>query len=338
MKNYIIFRKCLEMYLNRGEKKQKFKPKSKKRFIKYAFFSLIFVAFILLIGFIYERIGEYKDTKTYSPVGQMVEVNNHKINVFSEGEGNSTVVFCSGHEEPSSYADFYPLYNEISKYAKVVTYDRPGHGWSEATDAPRDIDSIVKEMHDALEESGQKSPYILVGHSYASLQVIRFAQIYKNEVSGIVLIDGGNPEFYAENGLEIPKSTEYTYKFLKSIGIARLALNYTDYYSKNLKLLPDDSQQIYLAMILKTMYNKNIIDEGKLAEANAKTVLENGHLGNLPIKILTAPDDSAWNDSQAALKDWSTNSEQIVVDGAGHAIYHTHPDAINNEILKLIEN
>ncbi len=324
------------MYLNMRKKKQKLKNKSKKISIKYVFLSLILL--ILMAGFIYERIGEYIDTKHFPIVGEMVEVNNHKINVFSEGKGNSTVVFCSGNTEPNSYADFYPLYNKISKHAKVVTYDRPGHGWSEVTDTPRDIDNIVEEMHEALEESGQRSPYILVGHSYASLQVIRFAQMYKNEVSGIVLIDGGNPEYYAENGLEISKSTAYSYKFLKSIGVARLVINYTNYYSKNLNLLPDNLQQTYLAMILTTMYNPNIIDEGNLARTNAKTVLENGHLGDLPIKILTAPDDDVWNNSQAKLKEWSTNSEQIVVDGAGHAIYHTHPDIINNEILKLIES
>ncbi|NFT08785.1 alpha/beta hydrolase, partial [Clostridium botulinum] len=85
----------------------------------------------------------------------------------------------------------------MSKYGKVVTYDRSGHGWSEVTDVPRDIDNIMKEMHETLEESGQKAPYILVGHSYTSLPVIRFAQVYKNEVSGIVLIDGGNLEYYA---------------------------------------------------------------------------------------------------------------------------------------------
>jgi pimeloyl-ACP methyl ester carboxylesterase len=289
-------------------------------------------------GFIYERIGEYIDTKNFPIVGEMVEVNNHKINVFSQGKGNSTVVFCSGHMEPNSYADFYPLYNDISKYAKIVTYDRPGHGWSEVTDTPRDIDTIVEEMHEALEETGQRAPYILVGHSYASLQVIRFAQMYKSEVSGIVLIDGGNPEYYAENGLEISKSTAYSYKFLKYIGIARLVINNTNYYSKNLDFLPDNLQKTYLSMILTTMYNTNIIDEGNLASSNAKTVLENGGLGDLPIKILTAPDDDVWNNSQAKLKEWSTNSEQIEVDGAGHAIYHTHPDVINNEILKLIEN
>ncbi|CUU48999.1 alpha/beta fold hydrolase [Clostridium beijerinckii] len=326
------------MYLSRKEKKERLKTKNKKKFIKYVYLSFISVAFILFIGFVYERIGEYTDAKRYPPVGEMVDVNNHKINVFSKGEGDKTVIFCSGHEAPSSYADFYPLYNEISNYAKVVTYDRPGHGWSEVTDKSRDIDSIVEEMHDALKESGQKAPYILVGHSFASLEVIRFAQIYKNEVSGIVLIDGGNPQYYADTGLEIPKSTEYAFKVLKSIGIARLIVNNTDYFSKNFNLYPDDLKQLYLSMILKTMYNKNIIDEGNQGKTSAETVLENGYLGDMPIKILTDPYDSAWNNTQAELKDWSTNSEQIIVDGAGHAIHHTHPDIINNEILELIKS
>ncbi|WP_454055517.1 alpha/beta fold hydrolase [Clostridium sp. Marseille-Q7071] len=199
------------------------------------------------------------------------------------------------------------------------------------------MDSIVEEMHTALIESGEKSPYVLVGHSYASLQMIRFAQLYKDEVSALVLIDGGNPEYYVQNGLEVANSTVAKYKFLKSTGIARLALYHTDFFSKKIKLLPDDLKQLYLGMTIKTMYNKNIIDEGNGAKANAKTVMENGHLGSLPIRILTAPSDPEWDNSQIALKKWSTDSEQIVVNGAGHAIHQYNPDVVNNEIKKLIE-
>ncbi|MBU5484157.1 alpha/beta hydrolase [Clostridium sp. MSJ-11] len=315
--------------------KRRAKPIGVKLFRKYVFSTLICIVIILLIGFLYEKIAEYNDAKNHLPVGKMVDVNGHKINVYSKGEGNTTVVFTGGLNVPSSYADFYPLYNEISKYTKIAVYDRPGHGWSDVTDEPRDIDSIVKEMHTALIEAGQKSPYILVGHSYASLQMIRFAQIYKNEVAALVLIDGGNPEYYAKNGLKVTNSTVFTNKLLKSTGIARLALYHTDYYSKKLKLLPGDLKQLYMAMTLKTMYNKNIIDEGNMAKNNAKVVLENGHLGSLPIRIVTAPSDLEWDSSQRDLKEWSTDSQQIVVNGAGHAIHHSNPDVINNEIKKL---
>ena len=336
------------MFLNRRKKKMIFKPRSKKRFRKYIFLSLIFVAFILLIGFSYEKIGEYNDSKNYHLRGEMVVVNNHKINIFSEGEGNVTVVFTGGLNEPSSYADFYPLYNVISKYTKIAIYDRPGHGWSEVTDVPRDIDSIVEEMHTVLIESGKKPPYILVGHSLASLSEIRFAQTYKDEVSGIVIIDGGSPEYYLKNGAQFDKSTIFNYHLLKSTGIARLALYHTGYSSKitlgqnDLKLLPDDLKQLYFAMTLKTMYNKNIIDEGNMASANAKTILDNEKLGDIPLRILTSESNTLsipeWENSQIALKDWSTDSTQIVVKDSRHSIHQFVPDVINNEIIKLIKN
>lgn len=336
------------MYMNRREKKRKSKIKSKKRFRKYVLLSLIFVAFILLIGFSYEKIGEYNDSKNYSQIGEMVDVNNHKINVFSKGEGNITVVFTGGLNEPSSYADFYPLYNEISKYTKIAIYDRPGHGWSQVTNVPRDIDSMVEEMHTALVKSGQKPPYILVGHSLASLSVIRFAQTYKDEVSGIVEIDGGSPEFYLKNSLETSSRTAFNYNILKSLGIARFALYHTSYSTKiasgqnNLKLLPNDLKQLYFAMTLKTMYNRNIIDEGNMASDNAKTILGNGKLGDIPLRILTSESNSLsipeWENSQIALKDWSTDSTQMVVKDSRHSIHQFVPDVINNEIIKLIKN
>ncbi|MCT8975183.1 alpha/beta hydrolase [Clostridium sp. CX1] len=326
------------MNLETKKDKRKIKLIGVKRFRKYVFRALICTVIILLIGFSYEKIGEYTDVNHYPPVGKMVDVNNHKINVYSKGEGKITVVFGSGLNTPSAYSDFYPIYNEILKYAKIVTYDRPGHGWSEVTDEPRDIDTIVKEMHTALEKSGQKPPYILVGHSYASLQAIRFAQTYKNEVSGVMLIDGVNPEYYAKNGSEISSGTVAKYKFLKSVGIARLILNHTDLYSKNFKSLPDDLEQLYFGMFLKTMFNKNIVEEGKMGKASAKLIIANGHLGNLPLRILSAPSDTEWNDSQVALKEWSKDSEQIVVNGARHAIHQSNPEVVSEQIKKLLEN
>lgn len=269
------------MYINRRQKRRKLKLKSKKRFRKAMFISLIFVAFILLMGLSYEKIGQYNDSKKYLSAGKMVNVNNHKINVFTKGEGNVTVVFTGGLNEPSSYAQFYPLYNVISKHAKIAVYDRPGHGWSEITDVPRDIDSMVKEMHTALIESGQKPPYILVGHSK--------------------IVSGQN----------------------------------------NLKLLPDDLKQLYLAMTVKIMFNKNIIDEGKLISDNAKIVLDDGKLGNIPLRILTAESNTIeipeWENSQIAFKEWSKDSKQMVVKGSRHSIHQFSPDIINNEIIKLIK-
>lgn len=61
-------------------------------------------------------------------------------------------------------------------------YDKPGYGWSDITNAPRDIDTMIKEIHEVLSKAGEKPPYIYVAHSIALLEAIRFAQLYPDEV------------------------------------------------------------------------------------------------------------------------------------------------------------
>lgn len=68
--------------------------------------------------------------------------------------------------------------------------------------------------------AGSGTPYLLVGHSLASLEVIRFAQLFPGEVFGIVLIDGGNPEFYADH-CEV--SVLFFNRLLKGLQITGLA-------------------------------------------------------------------------------------------------------------------
>lgn len=141
------------------------------------------IGFIILLaaGLIYEKSGEYLDNRKYTPPGKIVKINGHKMHIYTEGSGDSTVVFASGFGIPCPYTDFYPLYSKISKHAKIAVYDRPGYGWSEEAIASIDIDTTAAELHELLERSGQKPPYILVGHSLASLEIIRFAQLYMHQ-------------------------------------------------------------------------------------------------------------------------------------------------------------
>ncbi|MBU3171761.1 alpha/beta hydrolase [Clostridium estertheticum] len=324
----------------------------KKIFKGFRNITIFFITVILLIsisGLIYERIGLYSDSKKYSVPGTIVKVNGHDMHVYSEGKGNSTVVFVSGFGTPSPYADFYPLYNEISKYTRTVVYERPGYGYSEVSNTSRDIDTITKEMHQLLEKSGEKAPYILVGHSMGSLEIIRFAQRYKNEVKGIVMIDGGSPEFYANEEIDQNRISSMKLKsVLKNEGIIRLLFNYskkfynsTYSFRNQLSLVPLDLKNVDTAMYLKTITNKNKTAELVNLKSNAQIVMKNGNLGQIPLRILTSGEeakDSKWKNSQEDFKSWSTDSKQKIVKGSPHYIHQYEPNVINNEIKKLIEN
>lgn len=177
---------------------------------------LISILAIVIVGCIYQKSCIYFDNKKYPPVGEIVEVNDHNMHIYSKGQGKVTVVFTSGSGVSSPYVDMYPLYNVISRYARIVVYDRPGYGWSEQTQNSRDIDTVVKELHTLLEKSGEKPPYILVGHSMAGLEVLRFTQIYKNEVKGIVMVDGAAPN-YCFNFKDTMGTTSHIIQFVKNI-------------------------------------------------------------------------------------------------------------------------
>lgn len=318
-----------------------------KRMRNIIIFFIIVILLALIAGFTYERIGLYSDSKKYSVPGKLVKVNGHDMHIFAEGKGDSTVVFVSGWGTPSPYADFYPLYNEISKHTRIVVYERPGYGYSEVVDTSRDIDTMTKELHELLKKSGEKGPYIFAAHSLGSLETVRFAQMYKNEVKGIVTIDGGNPQFYANEEIEAnPASADRLRGVLKNLGILRVLFNHSkNFYNSvyeprnQLSLVPIELKKIDTAMYLKTMNNKNKTDELVNLKKNAKRVIENGDLGKIPLRILTAEEESAninWKKSQEEFKAWSTDGKQRIVKGTPHFIHQYAPDEIISEILDVI--
>jgi len=73
---------------------------------------------------------------------------------------------------------------------RVVSYDRAGSAWSDLGDrrlAPCGQEAF--ELHLALDRSGIKPPYVLVGHSLGGLVARVYAHMYANEVRGIILVD-----------------------------------------------------------------------------------------------------------------------------------------------------
>lgn len=316
---------------------------------------LLGVILILMLGISYEKIGEHLDSKRFQAPGKIINVNGHNMHVFEKGKGSATVVFACGWKTPCSYVDFYPLYSEISKYAKIAVYDRPGYGWSDTANNPRDIDITTKELHELLQKSEAKPPYILVGHSIGSLEVLRFAQLYKNEVKGVVLIDGSNPDMYSNMVKPSPLAYMRTSIFnnsiylINKIGISRLLLNIIpDFYSStplatarnNFSLAPDNFKKIDAAMFLKTFNNRNQVNEGKNKEVNAKKVASYGYIKDIPLRIITSEEINNYKEAgknQLNLKKWSNDSKQIIVKDSGHAIHWVHPEVIIKEIMDILK-
>jgi len=130
---------------------------------------------------------------------KFVTVDGHKMHYQAAGNGRATVVFENGFGQTLHDWDF--VFFEVAAYAKVIRYDRMGYGGSEATNKPRTLTQIASELHNLLHEAKISAPYILVGHQMGGAIIRAFAEQYKQETAGLVLVDPFN-EFAAN---EVPQ-------------------------------------------------------------------------------------------------------------------------------------
>jgi pimeloyl-ACP methyl ester carboxylesterase len=124
---------------------------------------------------------------------QKVDVDGHSLSLLIGGQGSPAVVFESGFG--TGIASWSTVQKDVAAFAQTVSYDRAGLGQSELGPGPRSAKQIAIELHAALQKSGVKPPYVMVGHSLGGIFVRVFADMFAKEVVGIVLIDPSQESF-----------------------------------------------------------------------------------------------------------------------------------------------
>ncbi|HEY6944161.1 MAG TPA: alpha/beta hydrolase, partial [Candidatus Acidoferrum sp.] len=123
----------------------------------------------------------------YARPGQLVDAGGFRLNLYCMGSGSPTVVFDSG------WGDWAPTWSkvqpQIAKWTRACSYDRAGTGFSDPGPMPRTSVRIAEELHAALHRAGIAAPYILVGSAFGGDNVRTFADLYMDEVAGVVLDD-----------------------------------------------------------------------------------------------------------------------------------------------------
>ena len=64
---------------------------------------------------------------------------------------------------------------------------------SDPPQAVRDVTQMADELHALLRATASPSPFLLVGHSFGALLARAFAQRYRSEVCGLVLVESMHP-------------------------------------------------------------------------------------------------------------------------------------------------
>jgi pimeloyl-ACP methyl ester carboxylesterase len=148
-------------------------------------------AVVLVCGAVYQIIGTLRDRRRFAPPGRLVRFDKSKDAHPCNRGRHTTVVFESGMG--ASSLSWTQVQREVAQFSRAVSYDRAGHGWSDATSEPRTARQIAKELHALLNAAGVPGPYVLVGHSFGGYVVRAFADLYRHDVVGMVLVDSIHP-------------------------------------------------------------------------------------------------------------------------------------------------
>ena len=246
----------------------------RSKFLKVIFIIVAVIVLFIIVSFVRHKICSFREKELLTPLGKLVEVNGHNMSVYTEGEGDKTLVFLSGGGTCSPILDFKSLYSLLSNEYKIVVVEKFGYGFSDVVDEQRDIDTMLSETRMALEKAGIEGPYVLCPHSMSGLEALYWAQKYPEEVEAIIGLDMAVPAYYDEMHISIPITKLGQYG--AALGITRWIPSLAESDAIKAGTLSEEEKEIYRAVFYQRTATVTMIDEVKAVKDNAKTVKENG--------------------------------------------------------------
>jgi len=325
------------------------------------------------VGAIYQGIASARDAKLYKPTDQMVDVDGVQMRLDCRGSGSPTVVLEAGAQSHSIH--WWRVQDEVAKFTRVCSYDRPGYGWSDPAPAMSSSQQVAGLLHALLEAAGEGPPYLMVGHSLGGVFVRAFAAEYPGEVIGMVLVDSSHEqqnlrippglEEYSAIQIELANTNLPIFQGAATLGLLRA----TGFLEANVAFLgvPDDQREPVLAQFYRSGFYGAMKREVALMEICLNQPGELKSLGDMPLIVLSAGQDARemyedlallepyldspsqltleivqsmvdrYDENQDELAALSTRGERIAVEDTGHNIHLDQPQVVVDAVREVFE-
>ena len=151
---------------------------------------------LLLAGLTYEAYADAQAAREFPPPGTMVDIGGRRLHLVCIGRDDPmepTVIFESsgwGNALSSSKAR-----ERLATRTRVCSYDRLGHGWSDAAPGVTTIAGTASDLGVLQDRAKLAGPFVLVASSIGGLTAEMFARTYPERVAGIVFVDAANSLF-----------------------------------------------------------------------------------------------------------------------------------------------
>ncbi|WP_339253031.1 alpha/beta hydrolase [Sporosarcina sp. FSL W8-0480] len=316
------------------------------------FIGLVVLAGLLLLGLVYEQVSRRRDARRLH-AGEMIDVGGHRLHLTDTGQGSPTVVLIHGAGD-SSYSWIH-IRKELSKFTRVITYDRAGMGSSDPGPVSTPEHNI-KELKNLIDKIDAPGPYVLVGHSLGGLIARLYALNHPNQVAGLVFLDSTH-EFLKDDvkfkqGFAIIGFMLKILRLLSPFGIPRFLGNILGIIPMYGNELSYYKQQLSAEEYMQWKGVVYSIFAGGVAGAEFKgawahldiaanqlnNCMEKPQFGDLPIAVVNNPGFGVeWTEMQRELASRSTNHIHKISDRKGHSLQMPRPEYVIEAIHHVVE-
>ena len=307
---------------------------------------ITFIVVLSLLGATYQTAASKADEKRFPPPGQLIDVGGYRMHIHCMGEGSPTVILeAANMGTVSNWAWIQP---QIAKTTRVCAYDRADLGWSDLSPTPNDTRRNAEALHILLEKAGERGPFVLAGHSFGGLYVRMYAEMYPEQVAGLVFIEGTLPDGLKQLGKPdvMPNTPDAgmidSTPFISRLGILRMmGFPSTD------PDLPEPQRSELKAYLASNKLAESIQRQYHLFPtllAQVRPLYGAGSLEDRPLAVILGSEGDGgipeWSElftQQAAL---STNHILVTVEGANHVSLvdrQEHAAQTATVILQVVE-
>lgn len=150
------------------------------------------IAMIAAVIVVAQSASAGDSVEPYVRPKQMVDVGNGRhLNLYCSGSGAATIVLDLGFGV-SAY-NWHTVFPQLAAHTRTCFYERAGYGFSDPGVRPQDTNAIVEDLHAMLHNGHVPGPYVFVAHSMAGEDAMLYADRYRPEVAGMVVITPSEP-------------------------------------------------------------------------------------------------------------------------------------------------
>lgn len=287
--------------------------------------------------------------------------DGRRMNLHCTGSGSPTVLLEGGWATTTIWwRDIQP---DLAAKTRVCSYDRAGFGFSDAGPTPRTAAAIASDLRATLVAGDVAGPYVLVAHSLGGLNVRLFADRYRKDVAGMVLIDPSVEHQVERLGKASPAYQASMSGFVAAVeacsaGVIAGTVTVDMPASRACidppsRTLPAAINATRRAQQLTPAYQRTAASElASLTASSLELDTSRRSYGDLPLVVLTAAQsntdpslssheqtalDKAWWDAHAAVTRLSTKGSHRLVPNASHFIPKDQPKLVIETILEVVE-